>query len=339
MSCLGILESCYISAIFRQVIAIRAMRKAFPVLALVLAACSNYSANLPSIKPYKMDIQQGNVVTPKMMMQLRPGMTKAQVRFIMGTPLIADSFHANRWDYFYQMRKDGKIIEQRRVIMEFEDDKLKRVRGDVVPAGSGVAESLPDDRPAAREPIVIKPGDAAKPKEKGVLDKLKFWESDEPQKPVAAPAQPEVAKPAEAAPPVAQPALPDASESADSAEAPTQSLPPLTQPDTSLAEPEAAASPAPETERRPISKATPQAEKPSAPSPATKPEAGAEPKPIEKPAKKGADRPIEVPREASAKADPPKPKVEPRPVPRSEEDLPPEEDPGYFEKMLEKIGF
>ena len=51
-----------------------------------------------TIKPYKMDIQQGNVVTSEMLLKLRPGMSKSQVQFIMGTPLLVDSFHTNRWD-------------------------------------------------------------------------------------------------------------------------------------------------------------------------------------------------------------------------------------------------
>ncbi|HSF70943.1 MAG TPA: outer membrane protein assembly factor BamE, partial [Methylotenera sp.] len=79
-----------------------------------------------------MDIQQGNVVTSKMLLQLRPGMTKSQVKFIMGSPLIVDSFHKDRWDYFYQLRQAGKIVEQRRVILDFEKDLLSKVRGDVV---------------------------------------------------------------------------------------------------------------------------------------------------------------------------------------------------------------
>jgi outer membrane protein assembly factor BamE len=110
------------------------MRHIVILLALFCASCSSA---LPSLKPYQMDIQQGNVVTSKMMLQLRPGMTKSQVRFIMGTPLIQDSFHSNRWDYFYQMRHEGKVIEQRRVILEFENDALVRVRGDVIPVGEG----------------------------------------------------------------------------------------------------------------------------------------------------------------------------------------------------------
>ena len=102
------------------------------LLAMILVGCG---ASIPTIKPYKMDIQQGNVVTSEMLLKLRPGMTKSQVQFIMGTPLLVDSFHSNRWDYFYQLRKQGEVVTQRRVILDFESDLLKRVRGDVVPKG------------------------------------------------------------------------------------------------------------------------------------------------------------------------------------------------------------
>ncbi len=107
------------------------------VVAICLVGCG---ATLPKIKPYKMDIQQGNVVTSEMLLKLRPGMTKSQVKFIMGTPLLVDSFRTNRWDYFYQLRKQGKIVNQRRVILDFEDDLLKRVRGDVVAKGKTVED-------------------------------------------------------------------------------------------------------------------------------------------------------------------------------------------------------
>ena len=106
------------------------MRRAIILLALFSVSCSS----VPGLKPYRMDVQQGNVVNSKMMAQLRPGMTKSQVRFILGTPLIQDSFHKDRWDYFYQMRKGGAVVEQRRVILDFENDVLKGVRGDVIPA-------------------------------------------------------------------------------------------------------------------------------------------------------------------------------------------------------------
>jgi outer membrane protein assembly factor BamE len=181
------------------------MRKAIILAAFFCAACSNYSANLPSIKPYKMDIQQGNAVTSKMMMQLRPGMTKSQVRFVMGTPLIADSFHADRWDYLYRMAKGGKIIEQRHVILEFENDQLKRVRGDVIPAGTGEAGVAASTGSESAKPAI-----APRQKEKGLIDKLKFWKDDEeaaPAKVEPQPARISEPKPAPAKAPEPQPAL------------------------------------------------------------------------------------------------------------------------------------
>jgi len=151
------------------------MRIFLLVLSLLLTACSS---SLPSIKPYKMPIQQGNLVTSKMMMQLKPGMTKTQVRFVMGTPLIIDSFHKDQWDYFYQMEKDGVIIEKRRVILMFEKDLLAKVKGDVIPAsvsGDNVNE-------VRREVVPAKNNESNQPpaqKEKSMLDRLKFWEDND----------------------------------------------------------------------------------------------------------------------------------------------------------------
>ncbi len=159
------------------------MRYFLIFLFALLTACGSAA---PSVKPFKMDIQQGNVVTSKMLLQLRPGMTKSQVKFIMGTPLIVDSFHKDRWDYFYQMRQAGKITEQRRVILDFDKDLLTKVRGDVVPEGTAGAASGSES--AVAKTITVEP----KPKQdEGMLDKLKFWKSDEN----AAAVKPEAAKP------------------------------------------------------------------------------------------------------------------------------------------------
>lgn len=157
---------------------------------LILAAllCVSCGTQLPSIKPFKLDIQQGNVVTSKMLLQLRPGMTKSQVRFIMGTPLVQDSFHGNRWDYVYQMRENGKLVEQRRVILDFEKELLKSVRGDVVPAGSELAKEPETAAPTGTR--VVPPVKAQK--EKGLLDKLKFWADDEPKPEAVAPVKQEM---------------------------------------------------------------------------------------------------------------------------------------------------
>ena len=144
------------------------------LVVLLVLLCTACGTAVPSIKPYKLDVQQGNVVTSKMLLQLRPGMTKSQVRFIMGTPLIQDSFHGNRWDYVYQMREAGKVTEQRRVILDFDKDLLKSVRGDVIPsgsAGSDKVEEKPNTGIRTVEPY-------KKPEEKSLINKLKFWEKD-----------------------------------------------------------------------------------------------------------------------------------------------------------------
>ena len=95
------------------------------------------------ITPYRMEIQQGNFITQEMLSQLRPGMTRDQVRFVLGSPLIVDLFHADRWDYVFQRALEyNKGFEQRRVTVFFDKDKLARIDGDVVPAAaSGAADA------------------------------------------------------------------------------------------------------------------------------------------------------------------------------------------------------
>jgi len=137
-------------------------------MALLLVACGT---SIPKVKPYKMEIQQGNVVTSKMLLQLKPGMTKSQVRYIMGTPLIQDSFHGNRWDYFYQMRESGKVTEQRLVYLTFKNNVLDKVSGDVVAQGADSAANSADAEITGTrtvQPVVKK-------KDRGFLDRLIFW--------------------------------------------------------------------------------------------------------------------------------------------------------------------
>jgi outer membrane protein assembly factor BamE len=121
--------------------------------ALLLAGCQQVPM-LPSLSPHKIEIQQGNYVTQEMVAKLQPGMTRSQVRFILGTPLVVDPFRTDRWDYVYVLRKQGEVVEQRRIVMLFRDDRLARIEGDVVPGGGattagGVAVDPP--RPAAAE--------------------------------------------------------------------------------------------------------------------------------------------------------------------------------------------
>ena len=101
-------------------------------LCLCCAACSGANQVAAYIKPYRIDVRQGNWVTQEMVSQLRPGQTRDQVRFILGSPLVADMFHADRWDYIYRFQPGRGDAEQRRLIVYFQDDKLVRVGGDVI---------------------------------------------------------------------------------------------------------------------------------------------------------------------------------------------------------------
>jgi len=121
---------------------------------LLLAGCSaQMLPMLPGLKPYKMDVQQGNVVTQEMIAKVQPGMTRSQVRFALGTPLVVDPFRTDRWDYVYHYQKAGVITEQRRIAVLFKDDRLVRIDGDVVPAGAaGATPTAKADKPAAPAP-------------------------------------------------------------------------------------------------------------------------------------------------------------------------------------------
>lgn len=96
-------------------------------LALLLGGCT----------VYKLEIQQGNVVTQEMIDKLRPGMTRSQVRFVLGTPLVVDAFHPDRWDYYYYFRGSReKTAETRRLTLLFRNDTLVSVQSDP-PGDSG----------------------------------------------------------------------------------------------------------------------------------------------------------------------------------------------------------
>ena len=97
--------------------------------ALLVTGCSGKTL----LAPYKMDIQQGNVVTHEMLARVQPGMTRSQVRFALGTPLVVDPFRQDRWDYVYLYMKQGVVTERRRIIVVFKDDKLVGFEGDVIP--------------------------------------------------------------------------------------------------------------------------------------------------------------------------------------------------------------
>ena len=124
--------------------------KQFLLFLPFLAACSN-TPQMPQItnvlSPYRIDVRQGNFVTQEMVAQLKPGLSRDQVRFILGSPLVADMFHADRWDYVYRFRHGREEVQQRSLTVFFQDNKLTRVTGDVV-ADDGSKAAAP--KPAAQ---------------------------------------------------------------------------------------------------------------------------------------------------------------------------------------------
>lgn len=113
-------------------------------LVVLLGACA-----LP--RPYTLNIQQGIVLDQKMISRLKPGMTRNQVSLTLGTPLLADPLHADRWDYVYYTRIQGDLGEWRRLKLLFKDDRLASVSGDVTvapPAGAEPGGTAPAE-PAA----------------------------------------------------------------------------------------------------------------------------------------------------------------------------------------------
>ena len=83
------------------------------------------------------DIQQGTIITPEMVDQLKPGMTRNQVKFVMGTPTITDPFRHNRWDYIYTLKKEGSATQRRHLALFFEGDELVKIVDDQAPTDSG----------------------------------------------------------------------------------------------------------------------------------------------------------------------------------------------------------
>ena len=110
------------------------------VLAALLSGC---------LSVYKAEIQQGNVVTQEMIDKLKPGMTRSQVRFVLGTPLVTDMFHPGRWDYYYYLRRaNEKTAETQRLMVIFKNDLLLKVQADVRLKSGDPASGDSGTRPA-----------------------------------------------------------------------------------------------------------------------------------------------------------------------------------------------
>jgi len=109
-------------------------------LAIGLPGCASLQSSdnfLGVVTPYRLEVVQGNVVTKEQVALIKDGMSRAQVRDILGSPLLADAFHADRWDYVFTIRRQGAEPQSRRVVVRFEGDKLSSLGG---------GENLPAER-------------------------------------------------------------------------------------------------------------------------------------------------------------------------------------------------
>ena len=109
------------------------MRIISVILLLVTVACV-----------HKIDIQQGNYVTQDLVDRLKPGMTKAEVKQLLGTPLLADAFHGNRWDYYFSNVVPRREEEKARLSVFFENEKMVSFTGQGRPAGASPLRSAPE---------------------------------------------------------------------------------------------------------------------------------------------------------------------------------------------------
>jgi len=131
--------------------------------------------SIPDFLPklYKVDVKQGNEIDSEMLLKLKPGMTMSQVKFVLGTPLIRDSFHKQRWDYLYVLRRDGKLLEKRHVIINFENDLLKNITGEVIAKNNDrplVNKEKSDDLDYEK--------DESDDDKSSWLEKIKFWKQE-----------------------------------------------------------------------------------------------------------------------------------------------------------------
>lgn len=128
------------------------------LVVLALSGCGTVkqaSGDLVSaIQPYKMDVVQGNFVSREQAAALRTGMTRQQVRNIMGTALLTSVFHADRWDYVFTLRRQGQADQPRRVTVYFKGDALDRVDADELPSEAEFVATLSPRKRVVEVPVL-----------------------------------------------------------------------------------------------------------------------------------------------------------------------------------------
>ena len=128
------------------------------IAAALLAGCSGFDAAsgrvAALVTPYKMDIVQGNFVSAEQLALLKPGLPRAQVREILGTPLVSSVFHGQRWDYVFTFKRQNVAPQARRLTIFFEKDVLQRLQADTLPTEAEFVASLDSGRRNAPVPVL-----------------------------------------------------------------------------------------------------------------------------------------------------------------------------------------
>jgi outer membrane protein assembly factor BamE len=122
----------------------------------LVAGCGSFDRASRSIAgavtPYKVEIVQGNFVSREQVQALKPGMSRLQVRDILGTPLITDAFHKDRWDYVFTIRRQGVPFQEHKLSVFFKGDELQRFEGDEMPTEAEFVARLDNKRKGASIP-------------------------------------------------------------------------------------------------------------------------------------------------------------------------------------------
>jgi outer membrane protein assembly factor BamE len=128
----------------------RATPAAAFLAASLLAGCASLQSSdnvLGIVTPYRVEVVQGNVVTKEQMALVKPGLTRNQVRDIMGSPLLTDPFHRDRWDYVFTIRRQGAEPQRRSIVLGFEGDALKTVEAPELPSEREFVNSIDTFKP------------------------------------------------------------------------------------------------------------------------------------------------------------------------------------------------
>lgn len=123
-----------------------------------MAGCGSFNGATQriagAVTPYKVEVVQGNFVSSEQVAALKPGMSRQQVRELLGSPLVTSAFHANRWDYVFTIKRQRVEAQPRRLTVFFKDDQLERFEGDPMPSEAEFVASLDGKRRQAKVPVL-----------------------------------------------------------------------------------------------------------------------------------------------------------------------------------------